>query len=187
MLDEKGKISMDVQSNAFSNDQLKINDLPQWQDIEHEPLAKAAPWEPFWQSCIFVVVLLLFASATFFIPTVPLFVTIGAYSVILLSFSFSQWHNFEGHKVRGVALREKDISVRKGLFWQQRTLLPFNRVQHIEIHRNPIERKLGLSSLRIFTAGGSGVDLQISGLENERAEKIKLFILEKTKSETVDK
>ena len=187
MLDEEEKISMGVQNNSFSNDQLKIGDLPQWQAIEHEPLANAAPWEPFWQSFIFVVVLLTFASATFFIPTVPLFITVGAHLIILLSFAVSQWHNFEGHKVRGVALREKDISVRKGLFWQQSTLLPFNRVQHIEIHRNPIERKLGLSSLRIFTAGGSGVDLQISGLENERAEKMKQFILEKTKSETVDK
>lgn len=86
-----------------------------------------------------------------------------------------------------MALREKDIIFTQGLFWRQSTLLPFNRVQHIEIHRNPIERKLGLSCLRIFTAGGSGVDLHIRGLENERAEKIKQFILEKSKKEVLNK
>ena len=67
----------------------------------------------------------------------------------------------------------------------QRQALP--AAYQLIIHRNPIERKLGLSSLKIFTAGGSGVDLQIRGMENERAEKIKQFILEKSKKEIVDK
>lgn len=178
---------MDLKDSSFSNPQLIIDDLPRWEAIEHDSLAKAAPWVSFWQSSITVLVILFVVSGTFIVPFIPFFITFGALLIVLLLFAVSQWHNFEGHKVRGVALRDKDIIFKKGLFWQQNTLLPFNRVQHIEIHRNPFERKLGLSSLRIFTAGGSGVDLEISGLENERAEKIKQYILEKTKSEILDK
>ncbi len=178
---------MDVADKSFTNSQLDIDDLPRWEAVEHEPLADAAPWEAFWQSCIGFGIMLLMVFGTFVIPPVPLFISFGALLIVLFIFGLTQWHNFAGHKVRGVALREKDIIFKKGLFWRQSTLLPFNRVQHIEIHRNPFERKLGLSSLKIFTAGGSGVDLQISGLENERAEKIKQFILEKTKKEVLDK
>ena len=56
-------------------------------------------------------------------------------------------------------------------------IVPFNRVQHIETHRNPVERKLGLSSLKLFTAGGMGADLEINGLNVERASQIRQFIL----------
>ena len=176
-----------VEAKSFSNYQLKIDDLPQWEDIEYEPLAKAAHWEPFFQLSLGFSVFLLIVSGTFFVPFIPLFISVCALLTVIFLFAILQWHNFEEHKVRGVALREKDIIFKKGLFWRRSTLLPFNKVQHIEFHRNPIERKLGLSRLNIFTAGGSGVDLQIRGLENERAEKIKQYILEKSKKNFVDK
>ena len=186
MISKKSK-HKDVEAKSFSNSLLKIDDLPQWENIEYESLAKVAPWEPFFQWGIAFLVFLLVVSGTFFVPFIPLFISLCALLTVLLLFAILQWHNFAAHKVRGVALREKDIIFKKGLFWRRSTLLPFNKVQHIEIHRNPIERKLGLSSLKIYTAGGSGVDLQIRGLENARAEKIKQFILEKSKKEIVDK
>ncbi len=174
---------MEEEAKSFSNPQLDIDQLPRWEDIELEPLARTAPWPPFWSSCIPFTV--LFAAATVFviISPFPVFAYLGILLVGLILFLLLQWHNFTEHKRRGVALREKDIAFKRGLFWHQYTLLPFNRVQHIEIHRGPIERKLDLSSLRLYTAGGSGVDLQISGLERERADQMKQFILDKTKNE----
>ncbi len=187
MIEKSEPKVIETESQSFSNAQLKTDDLPRWEDIEYEPLAKAAPWEPFWQTSIMFMIIFTVIVISFFAPFIPLFISLIALVAMLFIFAILQWHNFAGHKVRGVALREMDIVFRKGLFWQRSTLLPFNRVQHIEIHRNPFERKLGLSSLRIFTAGGSGVDLQISGLENERAERIKQFILEKSKKDSVEK
>lgn len=172
---------MEDASNSFTNPQVISNNLPSWEEIEFEPLAPNAPWPPFWSGSLSAALFL--GAATTAVFTTPL--TLFTYIVIALSglalFALAQWHSFTEHKRRGVALRDKDIAFKKGLFWRQHTLLPFNRVQHIEIHRGPIERKLGLSSLRLFTAGGTGVDLQISGLEKERAERIKEFILDKTK------
>ena len=78
------------------------------------------------------------------------------------------------------ALREKDIIYTKGLIWAVRTSIPFNRIQHAEIKQGPIERNFGLSSLKVFTAGGQSSDLVIPGLESERAQQLKDFILGKT-------
>ncbi len=57
--------------------------------------------------------------------------------------------------------------------------IPFNRIQHTEISRGPIERKYELSTLKIYTAGGSTSDLSIPGLEAEEAEQLKEFVAKK--------
>lgn len=174
---------MQEEAKPFSNPQLEIDQLPNWEHIEFEPLARTAPWPPFWGNCIPFGMLFIVATVLVTTSPLPFLAYLGILLLGLVLFLLLQWYNFTEHKRRGVALREKDIAFKRGLFWHQQTLLPFNRVQHIEIHRGPIERKLGLSSLRLYTAGGSGVDLQISGLEAERADRMKQFILEKTKNE----
>ena len=78
------------------------------------------------------------------------------------------------------ALRERDIIYQSGLLWRRYTVLPFNRVQHAEVQQGPVERLFELSKLKIYTAGGSGSDMIISGLPLDRAQNIKHFILHQT-------
>ena len=174
---------METDTRTFSNTQILTGQLPQWEGIEFEPLARSAPWPPFWSSSVTFLLFLVAITVALIATPFPLAAYITALASGLVLFALAQWHNFAEHKRRGVALREKDIAFKRGLFWRQHTMLPFNRVQHIEIHQGPIERKLGLSSLRLYTAGGSGVDLQISGLEQGRADRMKQLILEKTTNE----
>jgi membrane protein YdbS with pleckstrin-like domain len=82
-------------------------------------------------------------------------------------------------KKRKYAVREKDISYKKGVLFRSMTTVPFNRIQHLEIDEGPISRFLGLVSLSVFTAGDSSDDLKISGLLKQEAEQIKEFISNK--------
>jgi membrane protein YdbS with pleckstrin-like domain len=84
-----------------------------------------------------------------------------------------------GFKKRKYAVREKDISYKKGVLFKSLTSIPFNRIQHIEIDEGPISRLFGLVSLSVFTAGDSSDDLKISGLLKEEAKQIKEFISNK--------
>jgi membrane protein YdbS with pleckstrin-like domain len=72
-------------------------------------------------------------------------------------------------KKRKYAVREKDISYKKGVLFRSMTTVPFNRIQHLEIDEGPISRFLGLVSLSVFTAGDSSDDLKISGLLKQEA------------------
>lgn len=81
-----------------------------------------------------------------------------------------------GLKKRKYAVREKDISYKKGLFFKSLTTVPFNRIQHVEIDQGPIARFFNLASLSVFTAGDSSDDLKISGLLKEDAQQIKEYI-----------
>ena len=101
------------------------------------------------------------------------------YLGILLIFIFTLTIKIKGFKKRKYAVREKDVSYKKGLFFRSLTTVPFNRIQHVEIDEAPVSRFFNLVSLSVFTAGDSSDDLKISGLLKEEALQIKEFISNK--------
>jgi membrane protein YdbS with pleckstrin-like domain len=80
---------------------------------------------------------------------------------------------------RGYVVRDKDILFRKGIVWRSVTAIPFNRIQHVETSNTPLDRKFGLATLQLFTAGGSSGDLRIDGLATSVAEQLRIYILRK--------
>lgn len=80
-------------------------------------------------------------------------------------------------------IAEKNISYQEGILYQKETVVPFARIQHIEIDEGPLERFLNIATLSIYTAGDSGRDLKISGLELMKAQEIKSFISNYIKDE----
>lgn len=50
-------------------------------------------------------------------------------------------------------LDARGLQVRRGLVWKHELLVPRSRVQHLDIERGPIERRFGLATLVVHTAG----------------------------------
>ncbi len=80
---------------------------------------------------------------------------------------------------KGYAIRDKDIIYKSGVFWRTVTAIPFNRIQHVEKSSAPLDRRYGIATLQLYTAGGSGGDLKIHGLSADIAEQLRVFILDK--------
>jgi len=80
---------------------------------------------------------------------------------------------------RGYLVREHDITFRKGWLFRSRVTVPFNRVQHSEVVQGPLLRWKGLSTLKVYTAGSSGANLSISGLDEEVAQVLRQTINER--------
>ena len=163
----------------FENPEIALDDLPAAQDLSwqamHPRYARRMQVER-----LFVVLIALtativlgFIAGPAFDPSVPLWAL-----VIVFAIPYLGWPLISVPR-RGYALRERDIVFRSGVLWRSVTAVPFNRVQHVETSNTPLDRKFGLANLQIFTAGGSGGDLSISGLGVDRAEQLRVFILEK--------
>ena len=75
------------------------------------------------------------------------------------------------------ALREQDLSLQSGLVFRSLSCQPILRVQHVELKRGPIDRKVGLAKLQVFSAGGALHTFEIPGLPIEDAESIRQFII----------
>ncbi|MCW1720410.1 PH domain-containing protein [Pseudoalteromonas sp. A3] len=159
----------------FDNQQ--VMDLPKHSEIELNPLADKAllhvqlNWLAFYiPFCAVLFAVCYFNEA--FANKAQTYLLIGVPILILLSMLY----NALSIKLQGFALRNHDIAFKKGVIWQQITILPLARVQHMEIHQGPIERKLKLASLKLFSAGGVSADLQISGLTHEQCKNIRQFV-----------
>lgn len=74
------------------------------------------------------------------------------------------------------AIREHDIIYAQGLIFRSITTVPIVRIQHIEESRSWLSRQFDLATLNIYTAGASGSDLIIKGLEHQEARRINDFI-----------
>lgn len=133
-------------------------------------------------SSVFILILALiifFLSLYFSSGEIPILVFIGIPSVFVFIFFLRLALVILGFPKKGYLLREQDVSFRSGLLVYKLTSIPFNRIQHVEVSQNMIEKSFGLSSIKIFTAGGSVSDLCIPGLLPEKAHQIEAFLLSK--------
>ncbi len=174
----------------FSNTQIDLSNLPTISHIDYKGLDKDYLTARLIRTLFVFIVIGVVAWVVmqlnnqdpdfkeFIVPFRTYFLlaigVLGIISLLLTYFGFYQ---------KGYAVREKDISYKTGLFWKSKTLIPYNRIQHSEVKQGPFERLFGLSSLRVFTAGGSASDLSINGLKQAEANHLKQFIITKTSAD----
>jgi membrane protein YdbS with pleckstrin-like domain len=162
----------------FSNQTVSPEDLPSIEAITFHPLEKdyllVERISFFLGQAIFIAIavpvfllvdplqdakVIFIVLALFLILSVLSFVSTG------LSFKFS-----------GYALRDRDLLFRSGWLKRRIRIVVRNRIQHVSVQSGPIERKFGLSSVSIFTAGSSEADFTIKGIKEQTALGIKEWI-----------
>ncbi len=106
-------------------------------------------------------------------------VAIAGGSAIILIIVFSSIVTLLGFPRKGYLVREKDISFQRGIITYKLTTVPYNRIQHVEVNQGVLAKLFKLSTVKIYTAGGSMSDLSIPGLPVTDAQKLKAFLSEK--------
>ena len=71
------------------------------------------------------------------------------------------------------AVRDSDVVLRRGVLWRVTSIVPHSRIQHVDTTHGPLERKLGLSSVVLFTAGTVGASITIPGLPAAEAAELR--------------
>jgi uncharacterized protein len=69
----------------------------------------------------------------------------------------------------GYALGEDDLRVARGFLFRTDTIVPFVRVQHIDVGQGPVERRYGLSHLVVHTSGTHNSTVTLPGLPADQA------------------
>jgi len=69
------------------------------------------------------------------------------------------------------------IEIRRGVYWRVVINLPRSRVQHIDVSQGPIDRRYGLGTLVVYTAGTDHAKVSLGGLEHGRALRIREHLL----------
>jgi uncharacterized protein len=107
----------------------------------------------------FAVAALVLEAASEFLPT-------GA--VILPVLVVSAWAivrvPLRRHAARGYDMGDDRLRVVRGLWRRWDTVVPFGRVQHIDINQGALERAFGLATLTVHTAGSHNASVSLPGL-----------------------
>jgi len=73
----------------------------------------------------------------------------------------------------GYRMEEDELHVQHGVWTHTRTIVPFGRVQHIDVSQGPIERRYGVGTLILHTAGTRGSAVELPGLKFEEAGRMR--------------
>jgi len=160
----------------LENLELSIDDIPSLKNVEYTEHPKDYRDQRILSLLIFMVVL----SAGWVIPLIARELSASGviFCVWVFIFGLALFAEIKGFKKRGYAIREHDITYKRGYFFHTQTTVPFNRIQHCETSQGPFGKAFNIMSLKIFTAGGAASDLRIRGLRPEVAERLKDFITE---------
>lgn len=72
----------------------------------------------------------------------------------------------------GYAEREDDLLIRRGIIFQRTMVVPYGRMQYVDIGAGPLERSLGLCTLKLHTAA-VGTNATIPGLPAEEGARLR--------------
>src|SRR5688572_14753417 len=74
------------------------------------------------------------------------------------------------------SLDSQKMVLKTGLIYRQTRTIPLERIQNVEISRGVLHQMLGLSDLKIETAGGTQAEAQLSALSVSEAQRLKEFL-----------
>ena len=70
------------------------------------------------------------------------------------------------------AERADDLLICRGVLWHRETVVPYGRMQLVEVTSGPVERRFGLAGVQLHTAAAA-TDARIPGLLLDEAERLR--------------
>ena len=91
---------------------------------------------------------------------------------LLLAWHAHRWpvldYQHTSYRVDGLGLE-----IRRGVYWRVVIHVPRSRVQHTDVSQGPVERRYGLGTLVIYTAGTDYARVALAGLEHAVALRLR--------------
>jgi membrane protein YdbS with pleckstrin-like domain len=103
----------------------------------------------------------------------------------LLLIAGAIWMPRRRYRSWGYRLDEEELHIRSGLWVRSHTIVPFGRVQHIDVTQGPLERRFGVGMLILHTAGTRNSAVALPGLAFEEAGRIRDIIRSKIRQDLI--
>lgn len=75
-------------------------------------------------------------------------------------------------RAMGYAERADDLLLRRGILFRSMVVVPYGRMQYVDVSAGPLARKLGIASVQLHTAS-PGTDASIDGLPTAEAARLR--------------
>ncbi|HEX5560917.1 MAG TPA: PH domain-containing protein [Nocardioidaceae bacterium] len=118
------------------------------------------------------VVLLAVVGVLSLLLPVPAAAWVGAVVLVLLAAPLA-WV-LVGRNARwwGYAERDADLYIRHGAFFRTLVVVPYGRMQYVDVQAGPLEQAFGIASVHLHTAS-PGTSARIPGLPADEAARLR--------------
>jgi len=99
-------------------------------------------------------------------------VALIAVVAVALSGAGAWWFIHNRFRAWGYLERAEDLEVRRGVMVQRLSVVPYGRMQFVEITTGPVERLFGLATVKLHTAAAAS-DARIPGLDPVEAARLR--------------
>ncbi|WP_298323091.1 PH domain-containing protein [Haloactinopolyspora sp.] len=90
----------------------------------------------------------------------------------LAGLAFGLWLIPRNWRAWGYAERLDDLLVTRGVMYRQLTVVPYGRMQYVDVASGPLERRYGLATVQLHTASPA-TDAKIPGLPTAEAARLR--------------
>ena len=102
-------------------------------------------------------------GATYAVATLAAGAALVALSLVMVERRFHAW---------GYAERADDLLVRRGVLVRRLSVVPYGRMQYVDVTAGPLDRRLGLARVTLHTAAAAS-DASIPGLLRDEATRLR--------------
>jgi membrane protein YdbS with pleckstrin-like domain len=95
-----------------------------------------------------------------------------------------RWPDIE-YRHASYILNGQGIEIARGVIWRSIVSVPGSRVQHTDVSQGPLQRRYGLGTLTIYTAGTEYARVDLPGLAHATALAIRDHLLPKRSDDGV--
>lgn len=93
----------------------------------------------------------------------------GGIAVVAL---WSAWITVRTVLAHGWAERDDDLLVKRGRMWRSVTVVPYGRMQYVEVTAGPLARAFGIATVQLHTAS-PGTDASLAGVPAADAARLR--------------
>lgn len=107
-----------------------------------------------------------------FVPEIPWWLLVSLAAVAVVAIGWTWW--LVGRRVRswGYAERADDLLVTSGIMFRRLVIVPYGRMQLVDLKAGPIHRWLGIATVQLHTAAAT-TDASIPGLTPQIAADLR--------------
>ena len=121
-----------------------------------------------WRWHAVIATLIITAVVTVFSFAVPPLWPAGP-AVAIGGVFLSWWWPTVAYRHLRFGVDETGIAIESGVIWRSRIALPRVRIQHTDVSQGPLERRYGIGTLKLYTAGSRHTRIELPGLQHDEA------------------
>jgi membrane protein YdbS with pleckstrin-like domain len=102
----------------------------------------------------------------------PAWTWVAALVVVAVLSVWAWWLMGRNARSWGYAEREEDLYIRHGVMFRRLVVVPYGRMQYVDVESGPLERAFGIAAVHLHTAS-PGTSARIPGLPASEAARLR--------------